>query len=348
MRNGQNFTSISASSSLRHERNDLTLGLSPVVAFDILPDGKVKPVTEGWPTPKPDKGAKWRWLHFDRTDPGFFTWSQENLPLPARSGLLLAETRPHFEAVGEGLLINFRGMNFNPGQEVDDMVALRMWITHDLVVTTRQRRIFAIDALSHDIGAGHAPTTPAGFAVRIADLLTARIETATSEREDQTDAVEEELLDDRPDAIGTGELQISRLARSVIKLRRYIAPQRDALTRLSITDSTVISPAERDELRQIANRTTRLVEELDTIRERLASLRAHTDSLQSARLGHNSFILSVAAAIFLPLGFVTGLFGVNVAGIPGTDWPWAFMALSTAMVVIGLALWWLFRWKKWF
>jgi zinc transporter len=333
---------------IRKKGTDLTHRLIPIAAFDILSDGTARKVTDEWPSPKPGQNALWRWLHFDRTDPGFGIWSSQHLPAAARIGLLQAETRPQSEVIGEGLLINLRGMNFNPGQEIDDMVALRLWVDKGLVITTRQRRIFAFDTLRQEVESGKAASTPAGFVVRIADLLTARIETASAEREDQTDAVEEELLDDHPDAIGTGELQISRLARSVIKLRRYISPQRDALTRLAGSDTNLIGETERDDLSHLANRTTRLVEELDNMRERLSSLRAHTDSLHAARLAHNGFVLSVVAAVFLPLGFLTGLFGVNIAGMPGTDWPWAFAAFSGAMILLGLGLWVLFRWLKWF
>ncbi|MCB2135526.1 MAG: zinc transporter ZntB [Rhodobacteraceae bacterium] len=321
---------------------------APIAAFDIFPDRSAQAVAEDRPRPVPAEGARWRWLHFDRTDPGFAAWSRDNLPAAARSGLLQAETRPQVDRVGDGLLVNLRGMNFNPGQHVDDMVALRLWVADGLVVTTRQRRIFAFDSLRADVVAGNAAPTPGAFLARIADMLTARIETASAEREDQTDAIEEKLLDDRPDATGTGELEMSRLARSVIKLRRYIAPQRDAISRLMILECPMIDEEARDHLRQVASRTTRLVEELDNIRDRLASLRAHADSLNAARLAHNGFVLSVVAAIFLPLGFFTGLFGVNVAGMPGTAWPWSFAALTVGMGTLGAGLWLWFRWLKWF
>ena len=47
----------------------------------------------------------------------------------------------------------------------------------------------------------------------------------------------------------------------------------------------------------------------------------------------------MVAAIFLPLGFLTGLFGVNLAGMPGVDWPWAFAALAGVTAALGLGLW---------
>jgi zinc transporter len=322
--------------------------LAPIAAFDIRPDGTAAEVAEDWPAAWPGQGAAWRWLHCDRTAPAFEAWAAEHLPAPVRAALLAAETRPRAELVEGGLLVTLRGINFNPGAESEDMVAVRLWVTADLVVTTRFRRIFAVDEIRAEITSGAAPASSAAFLARLAAMLTAKIEAITTAREEATDEVEEVLLDAVPDAIGTGERQISQLARSIIKLRRHIAPQREALARLAGLEAAFIGPAERYELREVANRALRVVEELDATRDRLASLRQHIDSVHAGRIGRQGFVLSVVAAIFLPLGFLTGLFGVNVAGMPGTDVPWAFAVLTAAMAAIGVALWLVFRWLRWF
>lgn len=60
------------------------------------------------------------------------------------------------------------------------------------------------------------------------------------------------------------------------------------------------------------------------------------------------YILSVIAAIFLPLGFLTGLLGINVGGIPGADNPyafWIFIAMLTTLTTGQIAL---FKALKWF
>lgn len=326
----------------------MTRTLSPIAAHDIWPDGRATPVTEPWPAPAPPEGAKWRWLHCDRTAKPFAAWAEANLPAPVLVSLLQAETRPRCDAVGEGLLLTLRGINLNPGAEGEDMVALRLWVTERLIVTTRFRRVFVIEDMREDLLQGRAPASTGAFIARLADRMTARIEEVSLDREDATDAVEEELLDDRSDTLGTGEQEISRIARSVIKLRRHVAPQREALSRLAMTEIAFLGPAERYELREVANRTQRTVEELDATRDRLASLRAHVDSLHAWRMGRQSFVLSVAAAIFLPLGFLTGLFGVNVGGMPGVGFQHAFAILTVASAVIGIALWLLFRWLRWF
>ena len=57
------------------------------------------------------------------------------------------------------------------------------------------------------------------------------------------------------------------------------------------------------------------VEEMASTASRLAALFDHTQAQHVYKQGQNSYVLSIIAVIFLPLGFVTGLFGVNVAGI---------------------------------
>ena len=60
------------------------------------------------------------------------------------------------------------------------------------------------------------------------------------------------------------------------------------------------------------------------------------------------YVLSVVAAIFLPLGFLTGLLGINVGGIPGTENPWAFLIFSLLIVgILVVQMLWL-KYKKWF
>jgi zinc transporter len=65
------------------------------------------------------------------------------------------------------------------------------------------------------------------------------------------------------------------------------------------------------------------------------------------RLNARMYVLSVVAAVFLPLGFVTGLLGVNVAGVPGADTPWAFAAVAGGSAAVAAVEVWLFRRLGW-
>ena len=60
------------------------------------------------------------------------------------------------------------------------------------------------------------------------------------------------------------------------------------------------------------------------------------------------YTLSIVAAIFLPLGLLTGLLGINVGGIPGTENPLAFTVVVVLLLVMGAGLWIYFRSRDWF
>jgi zinc transporter len=59
------------------------------------------------------------------------------------------------------------------------------------------------------------------------------------------------------------------------------------------------------------------------------------------------YVLSIVAGIFLPLGLLTGLLGVNVGGIPGTENQWAFAIFCGLLLVVAVVQVWLFKRKKW-
>ncbi|SNR41192.1 zinc transporter ZntB [Puniceibacterium sediminis] len=315
--------------------------MNPIFALDISPDGRStptsdlsSPVTNGY-----------RWVHCDLSDPGLPAWLAAQVPGRAKDALLEAETRPRAFAHDGGLIVILRGLNLNVGEDRDDMVSLRGWFSERLIVTTRIRRIFAAEDLRRKIEANHAPPTPAAFLVSLAENLTDRIEENGVALEDRLDDLEEILfLDDRaPESESIPELR-----RATIRLGRFLNPQAAALHALLDTRLPLIDAAMRENLGEIANGAQRAVEELNAVRDRLTVLTDHLESRQNVRLAKNSYALSVVAAVFLPMGFLTGLFGVNVAGMPGTDMPHAFAVLSLGTVAMGLLVWLILRFLRLF
>lgn len=310
----------------------------PICAFDIAEDGTATPCALG----DPPRGA-WRWVHMDLNDPGLEAWLCNNVPESIVSAVMQTETRPRFDKRPEGVLINLRGVNLNDGAEPEDMVALRIWAARDLVVTLRRRRIMALDALRIEAETGSLPATPASFLSSLADGLTRRIETVAEALEDRVDDIEEAIF-------GGHEIdsdEMLDLRQMLIKLKRYVGPQKTALSDFANAPEDWLTPEVSPYVRETANRAARTIEGLEAANDRMHVLQDHLDARADAALGRHSYILSIIAAIFLPLSFLTGLFGVNIAGMPGTAWPRAFATLTLASAVTGLGLFLLFRWLKW-
>ena len=91
----------------------------------------------------------------------------------------------------------------------------------------------------------------------------------------------------------------------------------------------------------------RYVEDLDTVRERAQIVKEELNTVLSDQLNKNLYILSVIAAIFLPLGFLTGLFGINIGGMPGVENDlafWIFCGFLTAVTLIQIIIFKIMRW----
>jgi zinc transporter len=67
----------------------------------------------------------------------------------------------------------------------------------------------------------------------------------------------------------------------------------------------------------------------------------------SEQMNSRMYVLSVVAAIFLPLGFLTGLLGINVGGIPGAEYPLAFGIFIGMLVLVVILQLLIFRWRRW-
>lgn len=314
---------------------------TPICAFDIAGDGSTSRAPDLATAPGP--GAAYRWLHFDLTDPAFRGWCAANLPDNAAATLQMLETRPRVDRDGHGLIMTLRGINLNVGAEKADMVALRLWVTQQLLVTVRRRRVYAVDELRKKATQGTAPPSTASFIATLTEELVARIEDVSLTLEEETEEMESAVYDDHSEALPG----LADMRRQVIRMRRFVGPQTDALTRLAIMETPVLPADIRSRFHEIANRATRSVEELAEVRERLTALSEHLDLAQTTRLARNGYVLSVIAAVFLPLGFLTGLFGVNLGGMPGADSPLGFWVLAGSTVLIGTALLAYLRWRRW-
>jgi zinc transporter len=247
--------------------------------------------------------------------------------------LFAGETRPRVVAGSEGLLVILRGVNLNPGADPEDMVSARLWIEESRVITLRRYHLMAVEDLKEKIGRGLGPRDSSGFLVALRDRLLARMGGVLEELEDEVDALEDELLDAETHQLRP---KLAGLRRRAIAMRRYLAPQREALSRLLTERVAWLTEVDRAHLREIADRTTRYVEDLDSARDRAAVTQEELNSRLSEGMNQKMYVVALVAAIFLPLGLLTGLLGINVGGIPGSE-----TRVASALVcgiLLGLAL----------
>lgn len=331
------------------------VSLPPVLCFALDGRGAAEPAQlEAANTParggqKTERHGKARspfvWVHLQRGDPRTLAWleSESGLDTYLQTALLAEDTRPRCTVHGEGAVIILRGVNLMDGAEPEDMVSVRLWVDAARVVGVWVRPLHAVEDLVGAIDRGVAPVSPGELVAKLAQRLADRMEPHVGELHDELDDFEDALLDE-DGSVGRGALADVR--RRAIRLRRYIGPQRDALTTLSIEDLGWLNDRDRSRVREAADKTTRILEELEAVRERASIIQDQIVEARAAKMDRYMVLLSALAAIFLPLTLFTGLLGINVAGIPFAGESWAFGAVAGLIIAVAVLLTALFRKMK--
>ncbi len=286
------------------------------------------------------------WLHLDYSNSRVQAWIRDESGLDeiVTSALLSEETRPRCDAVNDGVLISLRGINHDPSSDVEDMVALRLYADSSRVISTRQRTVLSANDLCNRLLKGEGPVDSGDLIVTLAERLISRMSDVISDIEESVDSLEEKLLENTEITL-RGELLVLR--RKTILIRRYLGPQREALHRLYSERLEWLYSDCRLKLRESIDRLTRYVEELDSARDRTAVAYEELSGRLADQLNSRMYLLSIIAGIFLPLGFFTGLLGINVGGIPWANSQWGFVIVVGLLILISLGEYLYFKRRKW-
>jgi len=278
--------------------------------------------------------ARLVWIHLDIIKPETRPFLSERIGLSeiVVNALTALETRPRCEAMGDGALINLRGLSLNDEPDADELVSIRVWTGRGLIVSVGRYLMGAMPSLCEAMKAGHVKD-PGDFVAMLADRITAQLDPDVAGLGDTLDDCELGL-----DPKNTFPLRrdIARVRAKAIEYRRFVAPQRQALERLSHLGCDWLDPDDRLHLGESADRFARMTEELESIRERAALMHEQITDMRAEVIDTRALLVSILALVFLPLTFLTGLLGMNVEGIPYADEPWAFWGVVGVCAVLAI------------
>ncbi len=290
--------------------------------------------------------AAYTWLHLNALDPACEAWlvADPDIDAVATKILTAQDSRPRLIAHGDQILINLRGVNLNEGGDPTDMVGIRFIISANRIVSVSRRPLKATTDMVDLLNNQNAPHTPGQFIAQFALRLVERMGPFISELDDKVTALEEAV----DKFLTSAQRQLlSDLRQDVIFIRRYLTPQRDALNMLGLQTASWLSDADRLHVRSAADQTTRITEELDALRERCGVIRDQMVDYQSEAMNRNMMILSIIAAIFLPLGLISGILGMNVGGVPWVNDAQGFWYVCAIIAATGVGQFIIFKYLKW-
>ena len=287
------------------------------------------------------------WIHLDEDNLESVEWlkNKSGLDELVVENLLDEETQPRFFTLPSGTFVVLRDVNLNRNADIEDMIAVRIWIEKNRIISLSHRRQPAIEKLVDSFLSGNAPSTPAGVFVRLSDNVTTNISKVLDKIDDSLDDIEDELID--VDTLDADDLRyrISDIRHQVLGMRRYMGPQKDVFMGLKNLDVD-LTKEEKAVLRAIRRDMQQAVSSLDYAREHSTVSQEELDSRINVQLNKTMYFLTVIMVVLAPLTLITGILGSN--SIEVSEHPYGFLLISIALLILGVLQIWYLKHKKWF
>ena len=270
--------------------------------------------------------------------PEFRVWLKQELGDFYADLMTVPSTRSRCTAFEDRAMIVLRAAR--PNAEPDDIgrQLLTLWVEKGRVIIASELNIPEFLGIAQWRVTKHAPLTVPDLVARLALRAADRIEPLVERLGNNLDHIEELLLRDQSKDT---RHRLSHLRRNLISFRRLIWPQRDVLTTLEIEDLSFFTDRDRMRLREAASRTARIGNELQALSERAVLVHEQIFDTRAEQMNRAMLILAAVTVVLMPLTVISGMLGMNLAGIPFADSPYAFAVVSVVLAVlgIGIAVW---------
>lgn len=292
----------------------------------------------------PSAAGDFVWVHLCVSDERARAWLTDEAKLPdyVVEGLVAAETRPRCTPMDDGALVNLRGMT-EADVGSDLLASVRIFARAGHVYTVMRRQLKALETVKRSVAAGRI-LDPGDLIAEFASAITEELDPVVADLGDRLDVCETQI-----EAIRAFRLRqrVNRVRVEAISYRRFLNPQRAALEKLAALPAEWLQDDDRLHLSSAADRAARMAEEVEAIRERAGLMHETLTDLRGELIDQRSLVIAIAAMVFLPLTFLTGLYGMNVEGLPFAKEPWAFDAIFAMCVAIAIGIVGWFSWRHW-
>lgn len=163
--------------------------------------------------------------------------------------------------------------------------------------------------------------------------------------EDRIDALEETVSTAKSEEFLN---EVFSCKRHILSLRKVMAPQRELIARFCRRDYPFIHSQMAVYYRDIHDHLTRIYSMIEINREVLPSVMEAHLSLLTLKMNDIIKVLTVVATIFMPMTFLTGVYGMNFVFLPELKWRLGYLFAWGIILITGFSLLFYCRRKKWF
>ena len=282
--------------------------------------------------PAAEASADFHWLHLSLANAASEPWLRQHLALPQAffDSLRTEENSTRLEFDDDLLVAVIHDVLFESSYETSAVGSTCVCIGPRLLLSARLRPLRSVDKLREAVRAGHDFDSPVELLAHLlreqANVLSDILRRTTA----RVDLIEDRLLANRS---ASSRAELGTLRRSLVRLQRLLAPEPAAFFRLLNRPLGWIRGDDLQELREAAEEFAAALNDSVGLVERVKLLQEELAAYSNEQTSRTLFVLTVVTVVALPINLVSGLFGMNVGGIP-----WGSSDHGFGLIVLGLVL----------
>ncbi|PIQ77334.1 magnesium and cobalt transport protein CorA [Candidatus Peregrinibacteria bacterium CG11_big_fil_rev_8_21_14_0_20_46_8] len=255
--------------------------------------------------------------------------------------------RPKIEEYPEYLFIVLKMISYNEKTRELDTEQISLIVTTNTVISFQERAGDIFDPLRRRLqnAGSHLRKAAADhLAYAIIDTTIDHYFSVLESISNEIEEVETKLLND-PD--NTILHRIHKLKNQMIGLRKTVWPMRELINDFIRSESAFIQKSTHIYLRDAYDHTIQVIDTVETFRDLIAGMLDIYLSNLSNRMNSIMKVLTIIATIFIPLTFITGLYGMNFEHMPELTYPWAYPAVLGFMLLVAGGMLAYFKRRRW-
>jgi magnesium transporter len=267
-------------------------------------------------------------------------------PLAVEDAIKLRQ-RPKLDAYQNHLFIVLYELDFEAERQQVDTRELAVFVNGNVVVTVHSEEISAL-RVAERRWAEHCRESQqmsAGMLVyTIADAIVDGYFPCMDKIAEDIDELETRMFSD---SVQDVLQEIFTLKRSLLDLRRLVAPTREVFNSFTRREVAVLGEGAVIYFQDIYDHVIRVTDAIDADRDVLSSAIDVHLSLQSNRMNQTVRTLTAASIVLMSMTLIAGIYGMNFAHMPELEWRYGYFITLGAIMLVGLVVAWAFRRLRW-
>lgn len=294
------------------------------------------------------KNPNLSWVHLDGSNKNSKKWLEKEVDYLDHliiEALTASETRPRLLRFEHGILLILRGISDVKSIKKSEMVSIRLWIDNERIISIQRRPMKSIFELEKKINNDLLILSSTEFLSNFLNMTLQDISEFIYSTGEVIDKIEQEVMTTHDMKFRE---KIVHTRSQLTVSRRYLAPLKEVISNLRSCKYEWVNDFTIRHFQESYEKITHIIEETDEVLIRSKILNDELSHALNEKINHNMFKLSLIAIIFMPLTFITSLFGMNFVKIPWSDNPNGFYIACFLMIIITIVQLFLFKRKDWF